>query len=298
MHPALAALAAPFDRIDETEAAELLEQHYGIAGAVERVPTERDDTFRVRASGGDVVLKLAHPLDGADLIDLQVRALQHARRDPDLPLQSIVPTRAGALVAAWNGRLARVFEWMPGRPARGLAPTPRQLQAAGRLLGRLNLALADFEHPAARRQLPWDLEQVPLLRELATGPATEIVDRFESTVLPRLRDLPHQVVHNDFHPGNLLVDDEQTIVGILDFGDTVHTARVNDLGVALAYLSTGSSPWEAARPMIAGFDEVVGLLPEEHALLPHLVAGRLAQRVLLNAMLERDASANSHRGGL
>lgn len=303
MHPLLAELVSPFERMPEAHASELLAEQYGLAFVtVERLDTERDDTFRVHGDGLDLVLKVAHPGDDPGVIDLQLRALQHAASvDPGLPLQRIVPTSDGELAVQWRGRTARVFEWMDGALARGSAPTPKQLQASGVMLGRLSLALREFEHPSAGRELAWDLQRLPALRELSTNPATtEIIDRFEAKVLPALGTLPQQVIHNDFHPGNLLVDpaSETYVTGILDFGDTVLSARVNDLGVALAYLSTGSSPWEAARPMIAGYESVVPLLDAERALLPHLVSARLVQRVLLNAMLERDASENSTLGGL
>ena len=297
MHPLLAELVAPFDRVAEVDAATLLSERYGLPGArLERLDTERDDTFRVTAAGRDLVLKIAHPDDSPDLIDLQLRALEHAAAvDPGLPLQAVVRTPDGELATEWGGRVARVFEWMDGRLARSGSPTPKQLQASGRMLGRLSLALREFEHPAARRQHAWDLANAPALRELsADNPATlEIIDRFEERVLPAMTELPHQVIHNDFHPGNLLVDadTEAYVSGILDFGDVVHSARVNDLGIALAYLSTGSSPWEAARPFIAGFEEHVPLLDRERALLPHLVSARLVQRVLLNGLLERESPA-------
>ncbi|MGX5682224.1 phosphotransferase [Schumannella luteola] len=297
MHPLLAELVAPFDRLPDADAAAVLADRYGLADvSLERLDTERDDTFRVRAGGRDLVLKVAHPQDDPSVVDLQLRALQHAASvDPLLPLQVIVPTVDGEVATEVDGRVARVFEWVDGTLARGGSPTPKQLQASGRMLGRLSLALRGFEHPAADRGLAWDISRLPVLRELPANPATtEILDRFEEKVLPVLEGLPRQVIHNDFHPGNLLVDpgEEAYVTGILDFGDTVRSARVNDLGVALAYLSTGSSPWEAARPFIAGFEEVVPLLPAERAVLPHLVSARLVQRVLLNEMLERDAEQN------
>lgn len=303
MHPVLAELVAPFDRLPDDEAVTLIAERYGMrAQRVDRLDTERDDTFRFTAGGRDLVLKVAHPQDSEAIIDLQVRALVHAAEaDPGLPLQTIVRTSDGELATAWAGRVARVFEWMNGDLARGVAPTPRQLHAAGAMLGRLSRALADFEHPAADRELAWDLARLPILRELEPNAATlEIIDRVERLVIPALDELPHQVIHNDFHPGNLLVDpsDPAYVTGILDFGDAVRSARVNDLGVALAYLSMGSSPWEAARPFIAGYETVVPLLDRERALLPHLVSARLVQRVLINGLLDRDAAANSHRGGL
>ena len=288
----LAELVEPFERLPEEAAADLLGAQWNLEPTVlERLETERDDTFRFDAHGASYVLKVAHPGDDHAVIDLQLAALAHAAAtDPGLPLQRVVPARDGSRWVVIDGRAARVFAWMDGTLACGGEPTHAQLRATGRMLGRLNLALRGFEHAASGRQLAWDLQRLPALRELATdSPAVlEIIDRFEAEVLPVLERMPRQVIHNDFHPGNLLVDtsDEGYITGILDFGDVVHSARVNDLGVALAYLPMGSSPSEAALPFVDGFESVVPLLPEERVLLPHLVSARLVQRRLLNALFE------------
>jgi len=306
MHPLLEELVAPFDRMTPAEASAILDEHYGVVpSALERLDTERDDSFRVTTSRGELVLKVAHPHDNPRVIELQLAALEHAASaDPGLPLQRIVRTddgeRAVNVTTAGVPRVARVFEWMPGQLAQGHSPTPAQLHASGVVLGRLSLALSTFEHPAAVRDLAWDLPQLPVLRELPANPQTaEILERFDRLVLPALAKLPQQVIHNDFHPGNLLVDPASSdyVTGILDFGDVVYSARINDLAVALAYLTTGSSPWVAAAPMIAGFDSVVDLLDGERAMLPHLVAGRLVQRVLLADLLARgrDTSARQHQ---
>ena len=302
MHPLLAELIEPFERMTPAEASTILGEHYDLKPtALERLDTERDDTFRVTTSRGELVLKVAHPQDDPSVIDLQLAALEHAASvDPGLPLQRLVRTRAGERAVESAGRIARVYEWMPGQLARSTSPTPAQLNASGVMLGRLNLALSTFEHPAAGRSHAWDLRQLPALRELPANPGTaEILERFDRLVLPALENLPHQVIHNDFHPGNLLVDAASSdyVTGILDFGDVVRSARINDLGIALAYLSTSVSPWEAAQPMIAGFDSVVPLLDGERAILPHLVAGRLVQRVLLSELLSRTGEAASPTQG-
>lgn len=288
----LAELVEPFERMPDAAVADLLGAHWDLnPDALERLDTERDDTFRFDVDGAAFVLKVAHPGDDHAVIDLQLAALSHAAAaDPGLPLQHIVPARNGAAWVEVDGRAARVFRWMDGTLARGSEPTHRQLRAMGRMLGRLNLALRGCEHAASGRHLAWDLQRLPALRELATSKpeVLEIIDRFESNVLPVLERMPQQVIHNDFHPGNLLVDtsDEGYVTGILDFGDVVHSARVNDLGVALAYLPMGSSPSEAALPFLDGFESVVPLLPEERGLLPHLVSARLVQRKLLNELFE------------
>src|SRR6185295_3593495 len=96
--------------------------------------------------------------------------------------------------------------------------------------------LKSFEHSACRRDLLWDLRQLPclapLLQELsdlaATDFLTDFVARFASAVAPRLASVRRQFVHNDFNARNIIVDasDESRVTGIIDFGDSVHTALI------------------------------------------------------------------------
>lgn len=282
----LADLALPFERMPPAEATALLAELYGVAAVeLKRLDTERDDTFRVTTADGDLVLKVAHPADDPALIDLQVAAPAYAAAaDSTLPLQLAVrPT------TQWRGRAVRVLSWLPGGLLNEVTPDAGQLFALGAALGRLSSALRGFGHPAAARELAWDLRRLPSLRPIAHDPLTlGVIARFEQAVAPVLAELPQQVIHNDFHPGNVLVDaaDPRFVVGILDFGDTVHTARVCDLGVALAYLipSEGQA-MGAVQPFVDGFESVVPLLDEERALIPDLVAARLVARIVLNTVL-------------
>lgn len=279
-------LVAPFARMTPAEATTLLAEHFGVTAArLERLDTERDDSFRVETAAGEtVLLKVAHPDDDPEVIAMQLAAMRHVVA-AGLPVQRVLAGPV-AMAGASGGRVARLLSWLPGTLAREHAPTAEQLVAAGRMLGRLSGALADFGHPGASRTLAWDLQHVGSLPP--TEATAGVIERFRRVVGPALAELPHQVIHNDFHPGNLLVDPGHPdyIVGILDFGDTVHSARVCDLGVALAYLSPGSGRvLDASRPFVAGFDAVTPLLDAEKALIPDLVAGRLVQRMLLNSAL-------------
>lgn len=286
MEPLLADLAAPFERMPQAEARALLTELYGVAAlSLEPLDTERDDSFRVTTADRDVVLKVAHPADDPQLIDLQVEAMTHvAGADPALPLQRVIGP-----ITQWRGRVVRVLTWLPGQLLRDARPDEGQLFACGAALGRLSLALRGFEHPAARRELAWDLQRLPSLRPIARDSLTlGVIAHFERVVAPALRELPHQVIHNDFHPGNVLVDpaDPRFVVGVLDFGDVVHTARVCDLGVALAYLLPTEGPAMAAvQPFVDGYESVVPLLDAERVLLPDLVAARLVERIVLTTML-------------
>jgi len=286
---ALDDLAEPFDPVDPEVVVAALDQMWGISAVgLTRLDTERDDTFRVETSERVVTIKIAHPSDPPALIDLQSRALTHARSaDERLPLQEVVPTLDGELAATVGDRTTRVLTWLDGDLMLDHPRTDAQLAEVGTVLGRLNRALAGFEHPAAQRELAWDLPRLPALRPYTDDPfLLGVIDRYAQNVVPRLAVLPHQVVHNDVHPGNLLVDpaDPDRIVGVFDFGDTLRTARVCDLAVALAYLLPDADPaWPAIASIVDAFEVEVPLLDEERALLPDLVAARLVMRNLIAA---------------
>jgi Ser/Thr protein kinase RdoA (MazF antagonist) len=79
------------------------------------------------------------------------------------------------------------------------------------------------------------------------------------------------------------------VAGILDFGDTVRSARVCDLAVALAYLvPDGPRPWPGVDAFTAGYESVVPLTDRERALVPMLIAARTIMRTVINRALNPD----------
>ena len=290
-HSLLDGLSEPFEHLDSAEARAALREHWGLEGADPvRLDTERDDTFRA----GDVLLKVAHPTDDPAVIEMQSAALAHvAATDPGIPVQRVVAALDGSHSAAVAGRHARVLTWLDGDIAADQDLPVAFFETAGRMLGRLNRALAGFQHPGAHRDLAWDLPHLPDLRTHATAPLhLEVIDRFTAETLPALAGLPHQVIHNDGHPGNLLVR-AGALVGILDFGDTVYSPRVCDLAVALAYLvPDGPRPWPEVDALATGFLTEVPLSDAELAQLPMLMAARTIMRSVVNQALQRQAHSD------
>lgn len=284
-------IAAPFERLGEDAAAAILARLWGLENPrLDRLDTERDDTFRVRSGQGEFVLKVAHPDDDPLYVNLQTAALSFAAElEPRLPLQRLVLSLEGEVEPSSQGRIARLLTWLPGTPLFETVPSAEQLGLLGATLGRLSEALSTFDHPAAHRDFVWDAARLPLidgLRQEAPWPEVDAAFALFTT-LP-LDDLPQQVIHNDFHPGNVLADAAHPdfVTGVLDFGDVVHTARVVDLAVALSYLRSPLGVPDLA-PFVDGFERVVRLTPAEHAALPGLVAARFAQRILVNLALSR-----------
>jgi hypothetical protein len=196
-----------------------------------------------------------------------------------------------------NGRVSWMFEWMPGTLLRDAVEGPAQLEALGTALGRLSRSLRTFVPDEPSRLSAWDLQTVPRLSSLLAifpdDSVAEAIRRFIERVEPRLAELPTQVIHNDFNPGNVLVDPdaEEFVVGILDFGDVVSSLRVADLAIALAYqISPLRHSLRDLDPMTAAFDRQVRLDPLERELLPDLIAARFAQRILINQWLAHNGS--------
>ena len=270
-------LAEPFERLGLAEAAALLDELYAIRDAeLTRLDTERDDSFRVTTASGDFVLKVAHPSDDPLSVNLQTAAMSYAAEESGLPLQRVVFSVEGEVEPSASGRVVRLLTWLPGSPVFEQG----DLGMFGATLGRLTDALATFDHPAAHRDFAWDSARLDLVRPLlAEFPSDEVsaaLDWFDRT---DLSGLPRQVIHNDFHPGNVLVADG-AVSGIIDFGDTVYTARVVDLSLALCYFGE-------SEEFVAGFERTVRLTDGEHAVVPMLIAARFAQRILINSSLAR-----------
>jgi 4-aminobutyrate aminotransferase-like enzyme/Ser/Thr protein kinase RdoA (MazF antagonist) len=283
------------------EAAErIAAERFGIAASARPLGSERDQNLHLRARDGrEYVLELANPAEDPAVVDLETRALLHvAACDPGLPVPRVLPAETGAFSAvidAPDGRrcIARLLSFLPGAPL-GAAPRGAHcLRDLGATLARLGHALRGFFHPAADRELPWDLKRAHRLRarvqEIEAAERRRLADatlaRFEARVLPLLPRLRAQVIHNDASRDNALVDPRgERVVGIIDFGDLVHAPLAQDVAVTLSEaLLDAADPLAAAAAVMNGYQGVEPLREEERALLFDLVAARLAAAVAISA---------------
>jgi len=291
----------------------LLREKYEIAGTCRLLPGEYDLNVRVDAVAGSWLLKIMRPGCDPAFVDMQCRALERlAERAPELPLQRVVPARDGALTTvladADGERLVWLLTFLPGRAMASVRPhPPALLEGIGEALGRLDAALAGFEHPALDRELKWNLCQaawiLPHLK-LIHDPRqrdwlARIMDRFTDRVAPRLGCLRRGAIYGDANDYNLLVDyDEQgrqRLSGIVDFGDMCRSVIAGEAAVASAYAMMGQDrPLEAAAGLIAAYHRVLPLTDEELALLFPLVLTRLAVSVVNAAVVARERPGDAY----
>ena len=294
-------LTVPAPDLDLTALAADLES-WGLEGELVPVHGERDRNFRLDTADRRFLVKVHNPADGETVLDLQHSAMAHIRSvAPDLPVPVVVPTLDGRPWLGLRGRdgrpsLAWVMTWLAGRHPHPDELGPADLRSWGGTAARLGRALRGFVHPAASYPIAWDIRRLPELRPWldAVDPdrraaVESVLDRFDRRVAPALRSLRAQVVHNDLAPGNVLVDDSLAVTGITDFGDMTHTSLVCDLAVAAADLLAGrdDAP-QVLHHVIAGYDDITPIEPEERALVPDLVAARYAASVLITAWRTRE----------
>jgi 4-aminobutyrate aminotransferase-like enzyme/Ser/Thr protein kinase RdoA (MazF antagonist) len=288
------------------DVARIAAERFGLDGTVTDLGSERDQTFLVQGQAASGVLKISNLGESAATLDLETKAILHILRiDPELPVErpravSEAPGAAAyrATVESPDGvHFVRLFEWLEGRSGGGAgAPdlSDDAVRAYGETHARLNIALRGFFHPAAGRELLWNLAQVAKLRPHLDSIADRerrrlveaVLDRYEERVAPQWPRLRAQVVHGDLNLDNVLLDEQGRISGIVDFGDAVHTAQVADFAVALASLVRGREAGEVfrvARIAIDGYASRLPLEPEELELLGDLVGTRLAQIVVISA---------------
>jgi hydroxylysine kinase len=163
-------VAAPFSK---EQAVALAREIYGLQGVARALPGEYDASFHLKTDEcPGFVLKVMHPARERALIDLQCQALLHlARRAPELALPRVCQTRDGATVASVSGpdgteRLVWMLTYVPGRVLAEVRPHSGELLLSlGRLLGQMDAALVGFSHPAAHRELKWDLARAGWIRD-------------------------------------------------------------------------------------------------------------------------------------
>jgi 4-aminobutyrate aminotransferase-like enzyme/Ser/Thr protein kinase RdoA (MazF antagonist) len=288
------------------DASAIAQQLFGISGPASDLGSERDQTFLIDGAPGGV-LKISNLGEQPATLDVELAALLHIHTaDPELPVaHQLLPLDASGkpelehyrprFGGADGEHFVRMFERLHGRSSVG----GRELDDAatvayGATTARLARALRGFFHPAAGRHLMWDTKHTLELRSLVESiPEPDrramigrILDRFDARVAPRFAGLRAQVVHGDLALDNVLLDDRNRVVGIVDFGDIMHTSLVTDLAAAMASLLRGRDPddvFRSARLMLDGYQSVTPLEQLELDLVGDILQARLAVIVTISA---------------
>ena len=277
---------------------------YGLEAVSQSLPGEYDDNFHLLTSDSRAfVLKIMHPARDESFVDMQCRALMHlAERAPHLALPRVIPTRQGQLfsrVKAEGGtsRLVWLLTFLPGITFAEAKPhSPELLASLGCLLAEIDSALLDFSHPAADRELKWDLSrslwaraylahvQNPQRRALAE----QFLNLFEAEAISQFPHLRRSVIYGDANDHNALVSPPwplpRRVLSVIDFGDMHIGFTVGEPAVAAAYAILGhENPLSAASALLTAYHKMFPLNEHEIAAFYPLMCARLAVSVINSA---------------
>jgi 4-aminobutyrate aminotransferase-like enzyme/Ser/Thr protein kinase RdoA (MazF antagonist) len=287
-------------RITAESAKRLAFDHFDLtATAVEELPSERDQNFLISTPTGDrYVLKVSNALEDKAFLQAQQEVFERLAQATSF-CPRIVSTKAGDSLFAvtlpeGTEHFGRLVRYLPGVPlASVLRHSPRLLRDVGHCLGTMDRVLDGFDHPACHRDFHWDLARAVRTIDELSGLIADADMRtavnqtnalWASSVHPHLEQLRRSVIHGDANDHNLLVDDgrdletrHRRIVGVIDFGDMVHSFTVANLAVAAAYAALDKpDPLLAAAQVVAGYHAEFPLLPVEFASLFGMFCMRLA----------------------
>lgn len=277
-----------------------LQQHWNIQADLLPLDGEYDLNFlAITKDGSDVVLKVMRAGCQTDLVDMQIKALDHAvQNGSDLPLPQVVRCTNGAPfleISDTNGdlRLVWVLTKLPGHCYAKTAPKSLELiHNVGTVLGNCAKSFLGFEHAALARSFKWNLMQAnwieteaACLRDPKRRALVADITLAFAEAQGVLKKLPHHAVHNDANDYNILVDGEMaqplSVSGLIDLGDMCSAPRICDLAIAAAYIVLDHDhPERALGALVAGYHDAYPLSGAELDLLWPLLRMRLAVSVV------------------
>jgi Ser/Thr protein kinase RdoA (MazF antagonist) len=279
------------------QALEIARKVYGLDGTIKLLNGERDANFLVQGERGAFVLKFINPAEDPKVISFQTQALLHiAQHGPHLPVPRVLAALEGEVepnVTVGEQHLTlRTVSYLDGISQNLGNSSVALMHELGSSLAEVNLALKDFQHPAARRELLWDVGHAERVRpylhclEADQKPlVSALLDRYEERVKPRLSTLRAQVIHNDLNPHNVMLDcaTGSRVAAIIDFGDALHAPLINELGTALSYQfdAQASDPLWQIKAFVSAYNASIPLFEEELGVLGDLIAMRMAMAITI-----------------
>ena len=176
-------LLAHAPRFDTAQAEHFARTLYRLDAFASPLPSERDQNFLLRTAAGErYVLKIANGAEDRAMLEAQNAAMAHVA-DRVTICPRVLPTIAGERIGVTpdHRHLVRLVTFLAGVPLAEIGGPERAalhqigltraalradrvrsgvlMENFGRAVGRLDAALADFDHPAAHRDFHWDLAQ-------------------------------------------------------------------------------------------------------------------------------------------
>ncbi len=199
--------------------------------------------------------------------------------------------------------IARMLSFLSGEFSGDTKMTRGSARELGNFLAEMDLLLGDFVHPVYKgRTWEWDIQHLGYIKKYVNDISDQhnrsivkyFIQQFEENVTDHLPQLRKQVIHNDANEWNLLQHDDR-ITGVIDFGDATYSPLINELAVALTYACYDKdNPLEWLPLVVKSYHQRLPLEPLEVDLLYYLIAARLCISVCNSAHARREDPGNTY----
>lgn len=288
---------------------QLVKDRYGLIVTVTALNGYEELNFLLEEpSGRKSILKIATGNGSHAFIAAQIKIIKYlAETDVKDKFQQIRPDLQNEAISILNHAgvtyYIRMLSYLPGTFwVDYKSYTPALYEDLGFFLGRMDSLLQGFSDPAIHRRYTWDLATAAdanaKLKFIKDHEQRRIVSyfllQFDTEVAPVLSSLRQAYIHNDANDYNVLVNGDK-VSGLIDFGDMVYSALINNLAVACTYAMLNTAdPLDAAGKIVNGYHASCPLHEQETDLLYYLIAARLCISVTESAYNASLHSENQH----
>ena len=293
----------------EKQVQDLVKKYYHKKVTVKPLTGEYDFNYLLKDNDGrKYIFKIANDEHSYDFFDAQVKIVNHlSSTDVADKFSEYIKTTEGneLTILEKDGRkhYMRLLSFLEGEFWMNLPERSNALHTdLGNFLGKMDKGLEKFSHPAMHRRYVWDISNaMDANRKLHCIKNHErrriagyFLLQFEMEVLPQISLLRHAYTHHDANDTNVLVQGNK-ISGLIDFGDMVYTALINNLAVACTYaMMNHENPLHAATLVVKGYHSAYPLTEQEIDFLYYLIAARLCISVTQSAFNASIETNNEH----
>lgn len=284
----------------DSQILKLLVDNYALAGDLNPLQSYRDQNLLLSNKDGQrFIIKISNTAESRVELEMQNSAMAHLNTK-EFPSPQTMANQQGELISIINDQnkqafCFRVLTFIEGKFYAELDANQHNANlwaSLGEFIGKLSGYLNTFEHAGAYRYLEWDLavgfsvcqDKKNLLNTEQRSLVDYFLASYQSQTLPLLSKLPCSIIHNDLNDHNILVDENNQLAGLIDFGDMVYSQTVNELAIGCAYaLMEQSDPILALKTVVASYHQIKPLNNLELEVLFSLVALRLCTSVCNSA---------------
>lgn len=291
---------------------ELLDKQYKIQGSIRQLVAYQDRNYLITGSSGNkYILKITVDVNDLEFIRSQNRVLTGLSKKPvgmliPRPVPAVNENLITDIILDGRPAYARLFSFIEGSFLAEATPGLPFYFELGKTFAQIDSGMVGLEDPVLKcRTHEWDLacvteagEDVNLIDDPSDRRLVKyFLMKYREEVMPVSHKLPKGLIHGDGNDWNILVSSagkghrssgDDRVAGVIDFGDMVWGARVNEVAIVLAYAMMGREDFrEVYREVVNGYQEVIRLSDIELSVLQYLVAARWCQTLVMAARQNR-----------